>query len=63
MKGMNAHTGTPLSGIDHLRQSIADILMTPIGSRCMNRSYGSYIFDLIDHPGNKANQLKISAVH
>lgn len=28
----------------HLRQSIADILLTPIGTRIQRRDYGSYIF-------------------
>lgn len=39
MNGISATTGRPLSGIDHLRQSIRDILTTPIGSRVMRRLY------------------------
>lgn len=50
MIGIDAHSGRPLSGADHLRQSIADILRTPIGSRVMRRDYGSRLFDLIDAP-------------
>jgi phage baseplate assembly protein W len=41
MQGMNRNTGRKLSGVDHLRQSIVDILTTPIGSRVMRRDYGS----------------------
>jgi len=50
MHGMNKHTGKRLSGIDHLKQSIIDILTTPIGSRVMRREYGSRIFELVDNP-------------
>ena len=47
---MDAGTGRPLDGVAHLRQSIRDILTTPIGSRVMRRGYGSRLFDLTDHP-------------
>ena len=50
MLGMNAHTGEPLSGLDHLRQSIADILSTPLNTRVMRRDYGSRLPELIDQP-------------
>lgn len=53
MLGMNAETGKRLEGLDHLRQSIRDILMTPIGSRVMRRDYGSRLFELIDAPINR----------
>lgn len=53
MRGTNAATGKPLAGIDHLRQSITDILTTPVGSRVMRRDYGSRIFELIDAPMNR----------
>ena len=52
MNGINAHTGQALSGQEHLRQSVADILRTPIGTRLMRRDYGSRLFDLIDAPVN-----------
>lgn len=48
--GMNAQTGTQLSGREHLRQSIQDILSTPIGTRVMRRGYGSRLPDLMDEP-------------
>ncbi|MDE2667553.1 MAG: GPW/gp25 family protein [Acidobacteriota bacterium] len=50
MSGMNAKTGRRLEGIDHLRQSIRDILTTPIGSRVMRREYGSNLWRLVDAP-------------
>jgi phage baseplate assembly protein W len=52
MRGTNATTGKPLSGLDHLRQSIRDILTTPVGSRVMRRDYGSRLFQLVDAPVN-----------
>ena len=51
---MNAETGRALSGIDHLRQSVRDILTTPIGSRVMRREYGSVLFELLDAPLSRA---------
>ena len=50
MQGLNRHTGNSLSGIDHLYQSITDILTTPLGTRVMRRDYGSEVFDLLDRP-------------
>lgn len=50
MLGINAQTGQPLSGIDHLRQSIRDILTTRIGTRVMRRDYGSRLPALVDNP-------------
>jgi phage baseplate assembly protein W len=50
MNGMNKTTGRALDGLAHLRQSIADILTTPIGSRVIKRDYGSRLFQRIDAP-------------
>ncbi|OWU68265.1 phage baseplate protein [Roseovarius sp. 22II1-1F6A] len=61
MNGISALTGTSLSGIDHLRQSIRDILTTPIGSRVMRRDYGSRLPALIDAPMNAATLLDLYA--
>lgn len=61
MMGMNASTGRSLTGLAHLRQSIADILTTPIGSRIRRRRYGSEVPELIDQPLNEATQLRIYA--
>ena len=61
MTGTSATTGKHLSGIDHLRQSIRDILTTPLGSRVMRQGYGSRLFDLVDRPFNQALKLEIFA--
>lgn len=58
---MNRQTGTALSGRAHLRQSVADILGTPIGSRVMRRDYGSLLPELLDHPDNPATQVRVFA--
>ena len=50
MQGMNVHTGRSIADLEHLRQSITDILSTPIGSRIMRREYGSRLFKRIDAP-------------
>ena len=50
MEGMDGTTGAKLAGIDHLRQSIRDILTTRIGTRVMRRDYGSDLPGLIDRP-------------
>jgi len=49
---MNITTGADISEINHLKQSISNILTTPIGSRTMRRDYGSNLFNKIDHPIN-----------
>lgn len=59
MAGMNRNTGQPLDGLAHIRQSIADILTTPIGSRVMRREYGSLIPELIGQPLNDALMLRL----
>lgn len=61
MNGINSTNGKRLSGIDHLHQSIRDILTTPIGSRVMRRDYGSRLFDLIDAPLNRSTLTDLYA--
>jgi phage baseplate assembly protein W len=61
MQGMSAKTGKALSGIEHLKQSIVDILTTPLGSRVMRRDYGSRLFQLIDSPTNEDGVADIIA--
>lgn len=61
MDGMNAQTGRTLSGIDHLRQSLHDILTTPIGTRVMRREYGSRLYELVDAPMNSATLVDLYA--
>lgn len=50
MIGMDKATGCAVADLEHLRQSIVDILTTPIGSRVMRRDYGSKIFQRLDAP-------------
>lgn len=38
--------------LEHIKQSITDIITTPLGSRVMRRDYGSRAFDYIDAPTN-----------
>lgn len=61
MSGMNRVTGGVLAGVEHLRQSIADILGTPVGSRVMRRDYGSLLPELIDQPDNETTRVRVYA--
>lgn len=58
---MNASTGREMGELEHIQQSIRDILTTRISTRTMRRQYGSIVPELIDHPGNDANQLRLQA--
>ena len=54
--GMNNTSGKAITDIDHLRQSVRDILLTPQGSRIARREY--------DQPQNPALRLQVmSAVY
>lgn len=57
--GMSRSHGTLMTPSEHLRQSVVDILTTPLGSRLMRRSYGSLLPMLIDEPLNLATKLKL----
>lgn len=59
--GMHAGSGQALSDDDHIRQSVADILTTPVGSMITLREYGSYNLQLIDQPVSPALRLQIMA--
>lgn len=61
--GMSRKTGVAIlvDGLEHLHQSIAHILTTPLGSRVMRRDYGSELPDLIDQPLNASTRLRIYA--
>lgn len=59
MIGTNAKTGKHLTDLDHLKQSIRDILTTPIGTRVERRDYGSKLFDLVDAPSTQATMINI----
>lgn len=59
--GMNRNSGLQIDDIDHIRQSISDILATPQGTRVMRRDYGSLLSTLNDQPQNPALRLKMMA--
>ncbi len=61
MIGMDRHTGQPISGIEHLRQSIADILSTPLGSRRHRPEYGSKLRMFVDLPINAGWKSAVQA--
>lgn len=61
MSGMNRNTGEVIDGDEDLRQSVADILSTPIGSCVGMRDYGSLNPDLIDQPANRTTALRLYA--
>ncbi|WP_321163425.1 GPW/gp25 family protein [Sphingomonas sp. Leaf38] len=58
---MDRTTGAPLAGADHLRQSIADILGTPLGTRLARRDYGSTLPELLDQPMNDLGRMRVLA--
>nr|WP_312064534.1 GPW/gp25 family protein [Pantoea septica] len=57
--GMSRDSGAALADLEHIRQSVRDILTTPLGSRVMRRRYGSLLSALIDQPQNPALRLQI----
>ena len=59
MIGMDARSGAFSDDLAHLRQSIADVLTTPIGSRVQRREYGSLLPELIDQPFNDETRLRL----
>lgn len=61
MAGMSRTAGTALDGLDHITQSVRDILGTMIGTRVGRRDYGSLLPELIDQPMNGANILRLYA--
>lgn len=61
MIGMDRRTGKQLSGQAHLRQSIEDILTTPLGSRRMRPEYGSSLRRYVDMPVNDGWKSAVQA--
>ncbi|MEW5607957.1 MULTISPECIES: GPW/gp25 family protein [Pseudomonas] len=61
MIGLDRRTGEPISGLDHLRQSIEDILTTPLGSRRMRPEYGSKLRRYVDLPVNEGWKSAVQA--
>lgn len=61
MRGMNRNSGLELTNAEHIKQSIHDLLTTPIGSRVMLRDYGSRLPDLVDEPINDLLDVELYA--
>lgn len=61
MRGTSATTGKAIDGDEHLKQSIRDILLTPIGSRIERREYGSRCMALLDAPLNAQTRIDLIA--
>ena len=61
MRGINIQDGRAIGGMAHLRQSIRDILSTPLGSRVLRRDYGSRLFSLVDRPFSSSLRLEVIA--
>lgn len=59
--GMNRDNGEAITDIEHIRQSVRDILITPEGSRIARRGYGSMLSAMIDWPQNDATKLQVMA--
>jgi len=61
MIGLDRRTGQPLSGMAHLKQSIEDILTTPVGSRRMRPEYGSSLRRYVDLPVSEGWKSAVQA--
>lgn len=51
--GLDRNAGRAMTGVAHVRQSITDILTTPVGSRVMRPAYGSHLPRMVDLPVSK----------
>jgi phage baseplate assembly protein W len=59
MQGMHRDTGTHLAGIEHIRQSVKDILSTPLRTRRMLMEYGSDLPYLVDIPTDGTAVIRV----
>jgi phage baseplate assembly protein W len=58
---MNRETGAALDLVEHITQSVTDILTTRLGTRVMRREYGSLLPELVDQPFNDFTRLQVYA--
>lgn len=58
---MNRLNGSTITAMEHIKQSIEDILTTRLGTRIARREYGSLLPELIDHPQNDTTRLRLYA--
>lgn len=61
MAGMSRTTGAVIDGLDSIKESVADILGTAVGTRVGRREYGSLLPELIDQPLTGPNILRLYA--
>ncbi len=59
--GIAASDGHVLAEMDHIRQSIQDVLLTLPGERVMRRAYGSWLRALVDAPLDPVTIMDIRA--
>jgi phage baseplate assembly protein W len=59
--GVDRSTGQQSTGLDHLKQSIEDILTTPLKSRRMRPEYGSNLRRFVDLPVNEGWKSAVQA--
>lgn len=59
--GLGKHIGDAISDIEHIKQCVSDILLTPLGTRVELRDYGSFIPELIDQPINATTMQLLRA--
>lgn len=57
--GLSRTTGLAITDVEHISQSLSDILRTPVGTRVMRRDYGSLLMAMIDQPQSPALELQI----
>lgn len=59
---MSRTTGLNLqTDLEHIRQSVQDILTTPVGTRMMRRNYGSLLSKMMDAPFNDYSRQQLFA--
>ena len=58
---MNRITGSTLTELEHIQQSVDDILTTRIGTRLARRDYGSLLPELVDQPQNATTTIRLIA--
>ncbi|WP_109512583.1 GPW/gp25 family protein [Pseudomonas ovata] len=61
MIGLDRRNGQARHGVEHLRQSVEDILTTRLGSRRMRPLYGSRLRDYVDLPVNEGWKSAVQA--
>jgi len=64
-KGVDRSNGQAIESLEHLKQSLHDLLTTAVGSRVMRRDYGSVLPFLVDQPMNARTlmQMRAAIVH